>query len=97
MSAPGLPLLEPFPAAACTDTARLLFVNAEARHIDLWEEVDSRVSYVRDLADSLATIMGEGPTGLGPAFASVANHLLKEASVFHRLAYAAALRERGEP
>lgn len=94
MNAPALPLLEPFPTAAGGDDGRMLYVNAEASLVDLWEECAARMAYASDLADTLSEITGDVPGKLALALASVTSHLLKEAETFHRMVYVAAARER---
>lgn len=92
-----LPPLVPFPAAANPHSASMMFVRADARFIDLWEESDVRITYARNLAEVLATVNYgvDGPPENGlSAFACVIAHLLAEAQQFERLAYEAAKRER---
>ena len=93
-----LPKLIPFPSGANGPHARLMFVNAEAKFADLWEESDLRIGYACQLAEVLANVRygtdGAHDQAL-PAFACVVSHLLSEARVFENLAYQAALRESG--
>lgn len=93
-----LPKLIPFPSGANGPHANLMFVNAQAKFGDLWEESDLRIGYARQLAEALATVRygADGPHDQAlPAFACVVSHLLSEAQVFEKLAYEAAKRESG--
>lgn len=92
-----LPPLVPFPAVASGEQAALMFVRADAPFRDLWEEAESRLTWIRDLADVAACVSWDGsgsPDRALQAFAAVVERLTHEALVFHGLSYEAAKRER---
>lgn len=92
-----LPPLVPFPAVANGPRAALMFVRADARFIDLYEEAESRLTWVRELAGVAAAVSWDSsgsPDRALQAFAAVVERLTHEALVFHGLSYEAAKRER---